>query len=103
MAFYFCLGNLPRKKRSPLASINLLILCPAYLISKYSYERILRPLIDDLLRLESGGIEIDVCCHKVALPGSVAMLIGDNLAQHALFFNRSPRYTGYGGIVCVYV
>ena len=37
---YFVLGNLPRKKRSMLSSINLAILCKTIFIEKYGYESV---------------------------------------------------------------
>ena len=39
-ALYVVLGNLPRKKRSMLSSINLAILCKTIFIEKYGYESI---------------------------------------------------------------
>ena len=40
-ALYFVLGNLPRKRRSMLSSINLAILCETIFIEKYGYEWVL--------------------------------------------------------------
>ena len=37
-ALYFVLGNLPKKKRAMLSSINLAILCKTIFIEKYGYE-----------------------------------------------------------------
>ena len=39
-ALYFVLGNLPKKKRSMLSSVNLAILCKTIVIEKYSYQSV---------------------------------------------------------------
>ena len=39
-ALYFVLRNIPRKKRSILSSINLVILCKAIFIEKNGYESV---------------------------------------------------------------
>ena len=83
-AFYFVLGNLPRKKRSLLTSIHLLLLCPASFIKKYGYHTILAPLMNDLKKLEVNGFEVQINDQNVLMFGTVSMIIADNLAQHAL-------------------
>ena len=39
-ALYFVFGNLPRKKRAMLSSINLAILCKSIFIEKDGYESV---------------------------------------------------------------
>ena len=57
---------------------------PATFVNKYGYEKILRPLLDDLLKLETEGIKISFegVDHKFC--GSLSMVIADNLDAHAL-------------------
>ena len=55
-AIYFVFGNLPKKKRSMLSSINLAISCKTIFIEKYGYESVLAPLIKDLEALEQKSV-----------------------------------------------
>ena len=82
--FYFVLGNLPPQYRSRQKDIHLAIMYSSKLISKYGYQEILRPLLDDLRKLETEGIYIkfDSCVHQFY--GTLAMLAADDLAAHAL-------------------
>ena len=54
--FYFVLGNLPPLYRSRQKDIHLAIMCSSKLISKYGYQKTLRPLLHDLGKLETEGI-----------------------------------------------
>ena len=64
--FYFVLGNLPPQYRSRQKEIHLAIMCSSKLISKYGYQKILQPLVEDLWKLENEGIYIksDNCVHQ---------------------------------------
>ena len=57
-AFYFVIGNFTNKYKSRLKNIQLCILSPATSVNKYGYEKILRPLLNNLLKLETEGIKI---------------------------------------------
>ena len=59
-AFYFVLGNIPSKLRSRLRDINLVMIFPATLISKYGYQSILQPFLEDSEKLETSGIKVVV-------------------------------------------
>ena len=59
-AFYFVLGNIPSKLRSRLCDINLVMIFPATLISKYGYQLILQPFLDDLEKRETSSIKVVV-------------------------------------------
>ena len=54
---FFVLGNISAKYRSRLDHINLL-LSPSALVQKYGYKEILQLVLDDILTLETTGIEI---------------------------------------------
>ena len=58
-AFYFVPGNVPIKLRSR-CDINLVMILPATLISKYGYQSILQPFLEDLEKLETSGIKVAV-------------------------------------------
>ena len=83
-AFYFVTGNFANKYKSRLKDIHLCILSPAFFVNKYGYEKILRPLLDDLLKLETEGIKISFEGVDNKFCGSSSMVIADNLAAHAL-------------------
>ena len=83
-AFYFVLGNLPGKLRSRLCDINLVMIFPATLISKYGYQSILQPFLEDLEKLETSGIKVVVEGRSTIFRGTLAMVTADNLAAHAL-------------------
>ena len=83
-AIYFVLGNLPRKKRSMLSSINLAILCKTTFIEKHGYESVLAPLIKDLETLEQKGVSENIDGVSHTFFGSLSLINGDNLAQHSL-------------------
>ena len=57
-AFYFVLGNIPSKLRSRLCDINLVMIFPEILISKYEYQLFLQPFLEDLEKLETSGIKV---------------------------------------------
>ena len=83
-AFYFVTGNFENKYKSRLQDIHLCILSPANFVNKRGYEKILRPLLDDLLKLETEGIKISFEGVDQKFCGSLSMVIADNLAAHAL-------------------
>ena len=64
--FYFLLGNLPPQYRSLQKDIHLGIICSSKLISKYGYQEVLRPFLNDLRKLENEEIYIkfDNCVHQ---------------------------------------
>ena len=83
-AFYFVIGNFANKYKSRLKDIHLCILSPATFVNKNGSEKILRPLLDDLLKRKTEGIKIsfEVVDHKLC--GSLSMVSAGNLAAHAL-------------------
>ena len=87
--FYFVLRNIPSKLRSRLCDINLVMIFPATLISKYGYQLILQPILEDSEKFETSGIKVVVEGRSKIFRGTWSMVIADNLAAHAL-----------GGIFC---
>ena len=83
-AFYFQFANIPLKYRSQLTDIQLLMICPATMVKTFGYASILRPVIDDLKKLEQSGIEINIHDQSYKFFGTLTMVIADNLAAHAL-------------------
>ena len=82
--FYFVLGNLPPKVKSRLKDIHLVLLSATNFVSKYGYNSILSPLLEDLKKLENEGISVNFQSVLHRFKGTVTMVIADNLAAHAL-------------------
>ena len=82
-AFYFVPGNVPIKLRSR-CDINLVMILPATLISKYGYQSILQPFLEDLEKLETSGIKVAVEGRSTIFHSTLSMVIADNLAAQAL-------------------
>ena len=83
-AFYFVLGKLPSKFRSKLSDINLILLASAQIVSRYGYQKILQPALDDIKELETKGVDVTFEGLNHIFYGTVSMIIADNLAAHAL-------------------
>ena len=80
LAVYLTLGNILPHHRSKVAPIQLVLLCKEkYLTSELAYRSLFAPLRNDLLKLESEGIDLgfDKLVH-----GTVAFIAGDNLGSH---------------------
>ena len=84
MAFYFVVENVEASCRSTLKNIHIAILVKNKFLQTYSYDAILKPMLDDLKKLETEGITIlvdGVAYHRV---GSVIAVCGDNLSSHSI-------------------
>ena len=96
-AFYFVIGNFSGKYKSRFQDIQLAILSPASLVSKYGYKEILKPL---LLKLEILGIKVSFQGVDHTFFSSISMVVADNLAAHALgvlfvTFQPSRNFAGF--------
>ena len=81
---YFVLGNLPPQYRSCQRDIHLTSTCSSKLISKYCYEEIIRPFLDDLRKLETEEIYVKFDNRVHQFYGTLTMVVADNLVTHAL-------------------
>lgn len=81
-AMYWVLANLPSKYRSTLHSIQLALLCKASDVKEFGYDKILSPLIKDLVYLEQNGIYVEKL--GACVKGTVLYVAADNLAAHSL-------------------
>ena len=79
-AFCFVIGNV----RSKLKDINLLLLSPASYITKYGYNEILQPCLDDFKIFEAIDISVKFENSNHFFKGFISMIIADNLVVHAL-------------------
>ena len=62
----------------------MLLLSPSALVQKYGYKEILQPVLDDILTLETTGIEINLGSQEHTFLGTVSIAVADNVAAHAL-------------------
>ncbi|XP_053097912.1 uncharacterized protein LOC113523917 [Pangasianodon hypophthalmus] len=79
---YFIVRNLPPKFNSVLMNINLLSLFHTQDISKYGFDIILEPLINDIKVLESQGLSLPFSDEQIY--GTIAQITGDNLGMHSI-------------------
>ena len=80
---YFILRNLPPKCNSVFMNIHVVALFHSQDLKKYGFSEILKPLIDDVKKLEIEGIEVPFS--DSPLLGSIIQVTGDNLGLHGLF------------------
>lgn len=83
-AVYFCLRNLPVEFNSSLANIHLCLLFNSIDREVYGFDKIFAPFLDDIRRLETDGIEVEIEGQLSVLHGTICLLTGDNLACHSL-------------------
>ncbi|CAB4007939.1 uncharacterized protein LOC110246895 [Paramuricea clavata] len=83
--FYWMLGNLHRKFRSSLKSLNLVILCPVKWIKMYGMDKVLRPFMSDLALLESDhGVQLNIANQVMPIQGSLSVVLADNLGSNSI-------------------
>lgn len=89
--FYFSILNFPPEVNSNLKSIHTVILPHVLDIENYGYEKIMKPLLDDLEKLESHeGVTIKVGDKLTTIHATVVNLSADTLAAHSIFGLLSP-------------
>lgn len=81
-AVYWILGNLPPGSSSSLSSINLALLCKSDDVKAFGYQKILEPLVSDLITLEQQGVFVSHL--DTFVRGTVQCVVADNLGAHAL-------------------
>ena len=81
-ALYWILGNLPPGCHSSLSSIHLAALINSNDVKVYGYEKVLEPLITDLITLEQHGIFVDKL--GKTLKGALQCVVADNLGAHGI-------------------
>ena len=83
------------------------MILPATLISKYGYQLILQPFLEDLEKLKTSGIKVVVYGRSTIFCATSSMVIAGNLAAHALgeFFcdfssvNHFCRYCDFSKVM----
>ena len=81
---FFTLGNIRPKFRSGLKSIFLVLVAKSPVIKEHGIDSILKPLLDDLKRLQNEGIAIKFEGKEEVWKGALLAFLADNLAAHEL-------------------
>lgn len=79
---FWVLDNLPPGPHSALSSIYLAVLCKSEDLGKFGYDKVLDPLLKDLVILEQRGVFITQL--KECIKGTVNSVIADNLGARGL-------------------
>lgn len=93
--FYFVIQNLPLYINCFLGGIHLLIIAYTADITKYKFQKILKPFLNELQELESAsGVPIQIDDECITLRGTIACVCADGLAAHQMFglLNPSTRH-----------
>lgn len=93
-AFYFTVGNLHPKHRSKLKHIHPSILAYNSLIKRYGAARVLEPLISDIKKLQTDGIEVLYEGRRLCFKGTIVTVSADNLSAHSLAGFRGSFSSG---------
>ncbi len=81
---YFRIGNLENCFQSIDYLTQTSIICDYNLLKKHGYNVIYDPLVQDLKKLETEGIEVEHNNEKITLKGTISLFHGDNLALNAI-------------------
>lgn len=88
---YMTVQNFPPEYQSQLSSVFLVALWYANDVKEYGYDKILEPIINSLLRLESeSGCEVTIGQTTITVRACLVFLSADNLGYNSLFgYNES--------------
>ena len=81
---YFQVADIPRFQRSKIDRLLLVMTFREKLLKKYTYSLILRPLLNDLVKLECEGIDVDWPVPRTVKAG-LLLYSGDNLGKKTLY------------------
>ena len=90
-AFYFTIQNLPFYLQSFMGGVQVLGICYTADVTKYGFQEILSPFLDDLNKLESEeGVMVNFDGEPFVLRATIACVVADGLAAHQMFGFLSP-------------
>jgi len=78
LGVYFTLGNLHPAVRSRIDTLQLVIICKERYLKEFGANVVFKPLLDDLMSLETIGIDNG----NETVKGAVVSILGDNLGSH---------------------
>ena len=79
-AIYYTIGNM--KRRSQLNDIHLAMLFPSSYTKKHTWKSLMEPLVIDLKRLNSDGMNVSINGSSKTIKCTVAFMAGDNKGVH---------------------
>lgn len=83
-AIYYTVGNVGTKYCSQLKHMHLALLVRYCHVKQFGLDEILKPLIDDLKKLSSEGINVLVDGSEKNVCAAVAVISADNLSSHLI-------------------
>ena len=83
--FYYIIKNLPPKYNSVLKNCHLLQVYHSEDRKKYSFNKLLEYLVEDLKHLASTGLDICVNDELINVKVAIGQVSGDNLGMHGLW------------------
>ncbi|XP_066599984.1 uncharacterized protein [Prorops nasuta] len=95
-AIYYCISCIPREFSSSLNNIFIAQLHKTLDYKKLGNRIMLRKLLEQLSRLESDGININVSGKEIKIYFALACIVGDNLAQNEIL----GFITGFNASYC---
>ena len=81
-AIYYTIGNLHANVRSKIDALQLVLLCKHKDLVKYGIHSVLQPLIQDLIHLETEGLDLGAKHGRQI--AKVVFVLGDNLGSHTV-------------------
>jgi hypothetical protein len=81
-AVYFTIGNFGYKTQCQRKDINLLILAKRQIVDNIGIERIMNPLVKELIEIEKIGINFNYKNNSSTIKCRVSAICGDNLGMH---------------------
>jgi hypothetical protein len=79
--FYFTFASLPAWNRSKCDTLHIAIMVKEVDLHRFGYDLVLKPLIEDLKKLEEG---VDVEGYDLPVKGGLGLWLADNLGAHEL-------------------
>lgn len=79
--YYYCIANISPKYRSRICAVKLLAIVTASHIKKYGIDKILAPIIDDLILLYNGYV-MNLNQNEQIIFGKIVVCLGDTLGQN---------------------
>ena len=81
---YFSLGNLPEEYQSADYLTQLAIIFDSAMLKRYDYCDIFKPLLNDIKKLETDGLDIEYKGENINLKGTISFIISHSLAANGI-------------------
>ncbi len=81
---YFRLGNLPEENLSSDCLTQLALIFDSSLLKTYDYLDIFKPLLNDIKKQETEGLDIEYKGENVNIKGTISFIIAESLAANGI-------------------